>query len=286
MNTPLPWLLMWLVPAVSWTSAVTRAADPPSFVGPAMGTTYRVTLAADLPGMSSGDVHREVDRLLDRLDRGLSTWRADSDASRFNRAKAGQWIDVSGELVAVVELARLVHAASAGAFDITVAPSGSGRPVGMRHVETRSEPPALRKTVDGIALDLGGIGPGYAVDAIGGRLAQLRSTGHLVELGGEVRAWGRRGDGEAWRVRLRHDADGDRPPRIVELRDGAALATATCRPGRSPIDPRTGRPVTAARRSATVHAASCAVADAWAVAALVLDLPADGDGMIRVSAPD
>lgn len=285
MNAPLPWLLLGLVPAVVWTSAVTRAADPPSFVGPAMGTTYRVTLTADLSEMTSGDVHREVDRLLHRLDRGLSTWREDSDASRFNRASAGQWIDVSGELVAVVELARQVHAASGGAFDITAAPAGGGRPVGMRYVETRSEPPALRKSVGGVALDLGGIGPGYAVDVIGGRLAELGSTGHLVELGGEVRAWGRRADGEAWRVRLRHDGGGDPQPRIVELCDGGAIAVATARPGRSPIDPRTGRPVTAARRSATVRDASCAVADAWAVAALVLDLPAGGDGMVRVPAP-
>jgi len=111
-----------------------------------------------------------------------------------------------------------------------------------------------------------------------------------VELGGEVRAWGQPSEGRPWRVRLR-DVDADREqPKDIDLVDGAAMATSTCRPGRSPIDPRTGRPVASSSaasfssckssRTATVRAATCAEADAWAVAAVVLSLQPDGDGTI------
>jgi thiamine biosynthesis lipoprotein len=259
-----------------WLAPCSASADGlPTFAGPAMGTTFRVTLARGIPGVEIGEVHRDVEGVLARLDTAISTWREDSDASRFNRAAAGEWVEVAADLVTVVEIARTVHADSQGAFDITFAPAGSGRPVGMQHVVSRRSPAALRKDVDGIALDLGGIGPGYAVDAIGSRLGELGSTGHLVELGGEVRAWGRRPDGTAWRVAL--GAGG----RVIDLADGTAIATSSAKPGRSPIDPRTGRVVTDAS-TATARSSSCAVADAWAVAAVVLGIPPGPDGTIEL----
>jgi thiamine biosynthesis lipoprotein len=279
------------------------AEELPTLAGPAMGTTYRVTLAAENPGVARGEVHREVEAVLARIDRAASTWRDDSDASRFNRAAAGEWVTVSADLVKVVETAREIHTQSEGAFDITVAPlmrlwgEGGGEPsdaaiaeacgcVGMRLVETRSataaEGPALRKTRGGVEIDVSGIAPGYAVDCIGERLLELGSAAHLVELGGEVRAWGQPATGRPWRVWLRAAEAGHGKSRGIDLGDGVALATATCRPGRSPIDPRRGRPVGSSTpgRSATVRSATCAVADARAVAAIVLGLQPDGDGTI------
>jgi FAD:protein FMN transferase len=236
------------------------AGELPTFAGPAMGTTYRVTLGGDIPGRSQGEVHREIEAVLARLDRALSTWRSDSDASRFNRAEAGEWVTVSPDLVAVVVVARRVHDDTRGAFDLTAT---AGAVAGMHLVEIQEQPPALRKTRDHVALDLSGIGPGYAVDAIGERLVSLGSTDHLVELGGEVRAWGGRTVREPWRVALRDTFA------VVDLAPGEAVATSTARPGRSPIDPRTGRVVTPQSPSATVRAKTCAEADARAVARLV-----------------
>lgn len=250
--------LLWLVT----TASLAGAADLPAFAGPAMGTTYRVTLAHDVPGMWLGKVHREVEDLLARLDRALSTWRPDSDARRFNEAQPGKWVDVAPDLIAVVAIARRVHDDTGGTFDIT---AGEGRIGAMRQLDVRITPPALRKIHAGVVVDLGGIGPGYAVDQIGERLRELGSSSHLVELGGEVRAWGERAAGEPWRVVLRHTGEN------VCLAAGEALATSTARPGRSPIDPRTGCVVAPAVPVATVRAPTCAEADAHAVAKLVRD---------------
>ncbi|MFM8380025.1 MAG: FAD:protein FMN transferase, partial [Planctomycetia bacterium] len=174
--------------------------------------------------------------------------------------RAGEWVAVAPDLVAVVAIARRVHDDTGGAFDITAV---AGAVAGMHLVEIREQPPALRKARDGVALDLGGIGPGYTVDAIGTRLAALGSASHLVELGGEVRAWGTPPSGGRWRVAIRGTSD------VWELTPGEAVATSTARPGRSPVDPRTGRVVTPRTPSATVRAATCAEADARAVAALL-----------------
>lgn len=275
------------------------AAEPIPFVGPAMGTTYRVTLAEPIVGMTAGEVHREVDELLARLDRGLSTWRDDSDASRFHRSAAGEWIEIGHDLADVLAVARQVHDESDGAFDVTAGPlvrllrdgvepapatlAAARRRVGMHLFETRpasdGEPDAIRALVEGVELDLGGIGPGYAVDRIGERLAELGSANHLVELGGEVRAWGSRAAAEPWRVRLRGVGQSDR---TFDLRSGTALATASIATGRTVVDPRTGRMIAGPSRSITVHADTCARADAWAVAAVILDLERDADGIVRL----
>jgi len=212
-----------------------------------------VTLGSDIPGLTLGEVHREVEDVLAGVDRALSTWRSDSDASRFNRARAGEWVAVAPDLVAVVAIARRVHDDTGGAFDITAVARAVA---GMHLVEIREQPPALRKARDGVALDLGGIGPGYTVDAIGTRLAALGSASHLVELGGEGHA------------SLRRPLAG-RASDMWKLAPGEAVATSTARPGRSPVDPRTGRVVTPRTPSATVRAATCAEADARTVAALL-----------------
>ncbi len=301
------------VPALVATvmAAWPAAAEPLTFSGPAMGTTYRVTLAAPLAGMAVGTMHREVERLLASIDRAASTWRQDSDARRFNRAAAGEWVEIGPDLAALLAVARRVHEASNGAFDVTAGPlvrhwreaqppatgqtTGqlSGRfshqlaairtRVGMSLVELRpaaqDRPAAIRKRVDGVELDLAGIGPGFAVDRIGERLVDVGSNSHLVELGGEVRAWGARGHGNPWRVRVGASAVGGR---VIELSAGKALATASIDAGRMIVDPRTGQGIAGPARSLTVVAETCGEADAWAVAAIVLDLHPDEDGLVRV----
>jgi thiamine biosynthesis lipoprotein len=280
--------LVLVVAATLACGGLTLAAEPLVIAGAALGTTYRVALAADLADHPRGEVHREIEGVLARIDAAASTWRDDSDASRFNRAAAGEWMEVGDDLARIVGIARQVHAETDGAFDITVGPLGrlwrEGREptaaeidaarnaVGMELVESRpaepGRPAALRKSRDGVTLDLAGIGPGYAVDAIGERLLQLGSQGHLVELGGEARAWGDGPDGRPWRVAVRGRAAGAGPA-VAALAAGEAIAFATRRPGRSPVDPRTGRPPAAGDDTVMARAGSCAVADALAVARAV-----------------
>ena len=265
-----------------------RSAEPLVLAGPAMGTTYRVTLAAEVLGLTRGEVHREIEAVLARIDAAASTWRADSEVSRFNRAAAGEWVVVGDDLARIIALARQVHAETDGAFDITVGPlvrlwregrkptddelSAARSLVGMNLVESRASeagrPAALRKAREGVTLDLGGIGPGYAVDEIGERLAAVGSRGHLVELGGEARAWGPAAAGRPWRLAVRREGGGTGPA-VVELEPGEAIAFATRRPGRSPVDPRSGNPPAEGEGTFVARAGSCAVADALAVARAV-----------------
>ena len=271
------------------------AAEPIVLAGPAMGTTYRVTLAAPLPTHRRGEVHREIEEVLARIDAAASAWRDDSDVSRFHRSPAGIWIEVADDLAALVEIAISVHEQTEGRFDITVGPlldlwqhaqkthtpptpgqlATARTTVGMSLLEVRRSqdgPAWLRKTQPEVTLSLGGLGPGYAVDAIGERLTSLGSAHHLVVLGGEARAWGQQADGRPWEVvlnRPRNESPVGSPETCVLLADGEAIAFSTPRPGISPIDPLSGRPGRLPAEPIMARHSSCAVADALAVAEAV-----------------
>ena len=271
------------VPALVATvmAAWPAAAEPLTFSGPAMGTTYRVTLAAPLAGMAVGTMHREVERLLASIDRAASTWRQDSDARRFNRAAAGEWVEIGPDLAALLAVARRVHEASNGAFDVTAGPL-------VRHWR-EAQPPATGQTTGQLSgrfsHQLAAIRTRVGMSlvelrpAAQDRPAAIRKRVDGVELGGEVRAWGARGHGNPWRVRVGASAVGGR---VIELSAGKALATASIDAGRMIVDPRTGQGIAGPARSLTVVAETCGEADAWAVAAIVLDLHPDEDGLVRV----
>ena len=72
--------------------------------------------------------------------------------------------------------------------------------MGHTLLEVRLAPPALRKRRADLYVDLSAVAKGYAVDQVA---ALLEATGHrhyLVEVGGELRAAGRKGPEAPWRV--------------------------------------------------------------------------------------
>jgi thiamine biosynthesis lipoprotein len=269
--------------------------------GDALGTFWSVTLQTR-PGTEparTGDLRQRVEHTLERVDRGMSTWREDAEIVRFNRRGDTAPFRLSAEtrrvVVAALDLARETH----GAFDPTVGPLV--RLWGFGSGARRSEPSAaevaaarahtgwhqlrwegsdrLASRVVGVELDLSAIAKGYAVDAVVRELLRDRPPGLLVEIGGEVRAVGARADGAPWRLGVQ---DPDGPPgqlASVVLLAGGALATSgdyrqsrVTERGRVThvIDPRSGRPVQTGIVSASVVAPSCTEADAVATALIVL----------------
>ena len=140
-------------------------------------------------------------------------------------------------------------------------------------------PPALRKSVDGLEIDLSSIASGYAIDQLAKLLADRGFANWLVEIGGEVRAAGAREDGKAWQVAIERPIPGKPQMQSVVPLVNAAVATAgdyqkffehEGRRYSHVIDPATGRPVEHALASVTVVAETCTAADAWDTPLLVL----------------
>ena len=132
-------------------------------------------------------------------------------------------------------------------------------------------------------LDLSAIAKGYGVDVVAGLLRGRGIDAGLIEVGGELYGYGRKADGQPWRVLVESSPDEEADseglePRVLAL-EGMAVATsgdrwhAYAQDGHRDshtIDPRSGEPVTDAAAAVTVIAADAMRADAWATALTVL----------------
>jgi thiamine biosynthesis lipoprotein len=283
-------------------AACQRGPVPVQLDGPTMGTTYSITITRLPEGVRRAEVEEAIASVLQAADRHLSGWNDASELARINAVRSTDWLPVSPILFAVVEQAYAVSAASGGAFDITVGPLvrtwgfGAGAQndppaptdeaiqrlsaeVGFAKLGLRDAPPALRKAVPGLSLDLDGIAPGWAVDQIAARFDALGIQDYLVELGGEVTARGQSPQQRPWRIAVEKPVAGQRSPQaLIELNGVGVSTSGDYRDYRDldgrrvshTIDPRTGRPVAHDVASVTVVGASVAEADAWATAMMVL----------------
>ena len=259
------------------TVVAPRAAGAPVRLAlAAMGTRFEVVLHGIDPAAlrAAGEsALAEIEVCHHRFTR----FAPDSLVSFLQRVAADRAVRLDTDTFSLFEDALAVHRDSASAFDITVAPLMDGVAPQARGTDvivldraTRT----LRFTAPGVRLDLGGIAKGHALDLAA---RSLRENGvHSALLHGgtsSVVAIGAPPDADAWRIGFAQ-APAAKP---VRLRD-AALAVSTTRGGRTGermdaaahiMDPRTGRPVAAARAVAVVGP-SARLADAWATAIVVL----------------
>lgn len=268
--------------------------------GESMGTRWQVTLPST---HASAATQATIDSELARLTAQLSAWVPDSALSRFNRS-VGQWQPLPDDFATVLGHALELAEDTGGAFDPSIgalvalwsfAADGSRRNtpptveeiaaararVGWQHVKFDRHTRRARQP-GGMQIDINALGPGYAVDRIATLLQQRGVDAFLVELGGELRAAGRKPDGNPWRVAVeRPDQAVDTDTAfdlVIALEDAALGSSGDYRSGfihagrryAHSLDPRSGEPVRHGLAAVTVLAPTAMQADALAAALLVL----------------
>ncbi len=295
------WLFcFWLLLAAA-LAGCGRSTEVVQLAGATMGTTWHTTYVPGPGAPGEAAVLALIEAQLEAVNASMSTYRADSEISRFNAAPAERWVEVSEPFYAVLATALQVGRASEGAYDVTVGPLvelwgfGPGAPAEDR-IPAPDEIEALRAVVgqdklrlDGEAvrvrklaplrLDFSSLAKGYAVDRVADALLERGIDRFLVEVGGEMRVAGMSGRGDPWRVAIEQPQAGQRGiAAAVELTDTSVATSGDYRnffeiDGRRyshSIDPRTGRPVAHELVSVTVVHPSAMLADAWATALVVL----------------
>lgn len=265
--------------------------------GPTMGTRYSATFYT-VGERDLSAVHKALQAAVDRVDNVMSTWKPDSDLNRLSRSKPGEWTEVPRELCHVLKLGLAIGKASGGAFDIgmrcVVDAWGFGPRRGGPHsaaIEVVAEAEVVRADAaleivgarvrlnQTIGLDLSGIAKGYGVDRLAEVLDRLGIARYLVSIDGELSGRGLKPGGEPWAVGLEAPIRGRRESvGTLPLGDRALATSGDYRHWVAvdgaeyshSIDPRTRRPVRNRVASVTVAATTCAQADAWATALLVL----------------
>jgi thiamine biosynthesis lipoprotein len=281
-----------------------------------MGTTARLIVVGGSPDLADDAVRRIHD-----LEARWSRFRPTSEISRLN-ASAGAPCIVSDDTCRLVE--RLVESwwCTAGRFDPTVHDTmlglGYTQSWPFLHADAATSPlppPGCAGiTLDrgtrmvwlpnGVHLDPGGLGKGFAADLIAEELVEDGADGALVDLGGDIRVIGVAPFGSSWRIAIEHPTDPSATIAIVETTGGGIATTSRgkrrwhvgAHEVHHVVDPATGSPATHRWTSATALAHSAAAAEVGAKVAFLdgaLDdapyvlaaLLADADGQLQVVGP-
>ena len=246
-----------------------------------------------------------------------SRFLATSDITVAN-SSAGLAVHVHEDTLAVVSRAISGCRQTGGSFDITMLPKLLEH--GYTHSVTTSAPaPAVAATrfgvsddivVDfgrstlmvpaGAALDLGGIGKGFAADVVAEDLVADGALGALVNIGGDLAVCGAPGEGESWYLGIEDPADRPNHLACIRLGSGGVATSGTTirkwltRDGAQAhhiIDPSTSKPTWAGLSIVTVVAGDAATAEIFAKAAMMLDGPdamsmLDGAGLAGLGVGD
>ena len=269
--------------------------------GSTMGTTWSASLVAGSGGTEAEALQQSLQSRLDQINGLMSTYDPASELSRFNSQASTDWFAISEETARVIDLSLEISRMTGGSFDISVGPLvelwGFGATlrkesipserevdqalarVGYQNIQVRLDPPAVRKQVPALRIDLSAIAKGYAVDALAELLREQGCKDFLVEIGGELKASGQRGDGSFWRIAIEKPLEDRREVGKVFVLTDIALATSGnyrnfyLEDGQRyvhTLDPVTGRPVRNRLASVTVLDQACARADALATALMVM----------------
>ena len=238
----------------------------------------------------SADALDAVEAETYRLDALLAAQKDDSEIAAVNDGAEV----VSEETAALLRRALEIAAETNGAYDPTVYPlmRAWGFTDGNYRVPADAELDALLQTtgwtevsVDGttaslpggFALDLGGIGKGYAAGRCKEILKAHGVTSALLSLGGNVSALGSKPDGTAWTVAI-EDPDGGDYLGTVQIADQCVVTSGGYQRYFEQdgvrywhiLDPETGKPARSGMKSVTIVSADDTLADALSTALFVM----------------
>ncbi len=287
-------LLFFLFLALSFLSCHNRTSSYHVLEGFAMGTTYRIVYDKS----NSDSVSSAIAGLFARIDSSLSIYNPQSIIAKVNQNEP---VAVDSFFKSVFVLSQEVWSATRGAFDISASPLFDAWGFGAKNRETMTpakvdslkeivgmervwlEGDYVRKEDPRITLSANAIAKGFGTDVIADYLEQAGAENYLVEVGGEIRCKGRNDKGESWSIGIDKPVDGNIFPGahlqvVLQLSDKALATSGNYRKyyeenGKKyvhTIHPATGYPVTHNLLSATVVAKTCALADAFATAFMVV----------------
>lgn len=199
-------------------------------------------------------------REVDRLESCLTRFSEYSDIARIRLLEAGQSVKVAPETMQCLLVALWAYTETGGAFDVSL---GRGMDKLMLNADTLDV--GVGDISQEMALDLGGIGKGYALDNIAEHIAQWGIEDCLLAAGpSTVLALGSQ-NGAPWSIGVHG--------KPVMLKDQAISSSGTDVQGAHVLDPR-HRTAAAGHSKTWVICPSATAADALSTAFMVMDTQA------------
>lgn len=233
-----------------------------------------------------------------RIELLISEWKPETEVSKVNAQAGISAVKVSKEVFDLVERALKISKISEGAFDLTFASmeklwqfdkkehaslpspeivSNNVKNVGYPFIQMDKKNQTIYITNPKTKIGLGGIGQGYIADKISEKLKGMGCTSAVVNVSGDVYAWGKKPDQKPWQVAITNPMNTQKIIGYFPLENSAVETSGnyekyfTHQQKRYAhiIDPRTGYPVQDIV-SVSVFAKTTELSDALATAVFVL----------------
>jgi thiamine biosynthesis lipoprotein len=232
-----------------------------------------------------------------RIEALISSWQVSSQTSEINRNAGKQPVLVDKELFNLIERSLKISQLSQGYFDISFAsidkiwsfkgqsqemPSDSLLAASVAYINYKDI--VLNKATGtvflknpGMKIGFGAIGKGYAADKAKEVMLALGIEDGVVNAGGDLLAWGYKGNGKVWSIGIADPNDKNRVLSNIEITNQAIVTSGDYekyvlindeRYGHI-INPKTGLPAKGIF-SVTIIANSAEIADALATTVFVL----------------
>jgi thiamine biosynthesis lipoprotein len=255
--------------------AIIPNAAPPeqmfSQARPAMGTTFTIFVYAANQEQASEYFEIAFDEI-ERVEEALSDYRPTSELSRINRLAANETVTTDPEVFKFLRTSMDFSQRSDGAFDITVGPlmrawgffrgkghyptpeelSNARKSTGWEHVQLNPQTRTIHFDRQGMSLDPGGIGKGYAVECVVNLLREAGVKIALIDAGSStIYAMGAPPGENGWTIQVPSPGDRAHSISTVVLRDTSLSTSGNYEKfftldGKiycHIMDPRTGEPV-------------------------------------------
>ena len=273
--------------------------------GDALGTTYHISYF----GEEIDHLKADIDSILIGFNHALSTYQSNSLVSAFNSNSNELWQDPENAkyfyddmqyFMKMMVMSHEVWEKTNGAFDPSAAilfelyNKAKKERLVMDSIEvyTALLHTGLNKIIPSpngfpmkkdslVQVNFNAIAKGYLVDVIAEFISSKGIESFLVEVGGEVRCGEVKPNNEKWKLGINKPTVNAKPSEIFEVIELNNQAMATSGNYQNfyyikdslvghTLDPRTGFPILSDLKSATIIHNSCAIADAYATACMVL----------------
>lgn len=232
-----------------------------------------------------------------RIENLISDWIPSSQISNVNQNAGIKAVTVDKEVFDLVERAIKVSQITSGAFDISYASmdkiwkfDGSMKAmpteeaikksvskIGYKNIILDPKEQTIFLKIEGMKLGLGGIGQGFIADKVKELLASKGCLAGIVNVSGDINAWGKQTDGKPWTVAIVNPMNKNKIFATFPLENSAVETSGSYEKfvvfnGKRYshiIDPRTGYPAQGVV-SVSVFAKQTEIADALATGIFVL----------------
>lgn len=221
----------------------------PSSVPHKTQTAMNTVCTIQLFEYGTDSLYKQLFDRLDEIEKKMSATITSSEISHINNAAGDFSVEVTAETFKIIEQSLQFARKSGGAFNPAMGPLVSlwnitgfnpmddsiPLPEEVREALNKTDYTKIILNTDnrtvflqekGMALDLGGIAKGWAADELIRIIAERKVPYAIVNLGGNIYAYGKKASGEPWNIGIKNPFDSNASPIISIATQSASIVTS------------------------------------------------------------